>query len=73
MTGCSRSVIGFDKFGFLGLFVGGDLSRERGIRVETGGPVHLNATLVEFDPDARRATGIQPVRREWRPEGREAV
>ena len=73
MTGCSRSVIGFDRFGFLGLFVGGDMSRELGIRVETEGPVHLYAVLVEFDPRARRAVGIEPVRREWVSEGREAV
>ena len=73
MTGCSQSVIGFDRLGFLGMFVESDLGRERGIRVEIGGPVHLNATLVEFDPDARRAVGIEPVRREWRSEGREAV
>jgi CBS domain-containing protein len=80
MTGCSRSVIGFDRFGFLGLFVESDLKQERGIRVETGGPVHLNATLVEFDPEARRAyrhrAGAQGVasggaegRLEWWPIG----
>ena len=73
MTGCSRSVIGFDRFGFLGLFVESDLSRERGIRVETEGPVHLNAALVEFDPEARRAVGIERVRREWVSGGREGV
>ena len=73
MTGCSESVIGFDRFGFLGLFVESDLSRERGIRVETGGPVHLSAVLVEFDPDARRAVGVESVRREWGPAGGEAV
>ena len=67
MTGCSDGVIGFDRFGFLGLFVGKDRGREPGIRVETGGPVVLNAALVEFDPGSRRATGIEPVRREWGP------
>ena len=67
MTGCSESVIGFDRFGFLGLFVERDPGRELGIRVETGGPVVLNAALVEFDTGARRAVGIEPVRREWGP------
>ncbi|CAA9476935.1 MAG: Uncharacterized protein YmdB [uncultured Rubrobacteraceae bacterium] len=73
MTGCARSVIGFDRFGFLNLFIGSGPGEELGIRVETEGPVHLNAALVEFDPDARRAVGIEPVRREWVPEGRQAV
>jgi len=27
----------------------------------------LNGALVEFDLDARQATGIEAVRREWKP------
>ena len=70
MTGCRESVIGFDRDDFLGLFVP---NGRRGIHVETRGPVVLNAALVEFDPGARRAVGIEPVRREWGPVGEEAV
>lgn len=73
MTGCSEGVIGFDRIGFLGLFVESDLGPERGIRVETGGPVALNAVLVELDPERRAATSIERVRREWGPVGGEAV
>ena len=67
MTGCSRSVIGFDRIGFLGLLTQSGWERQRGIQVETQGPVVLNGALVEFDPDGRRAVGIEPVRREWDP------
>ena len=70
MTGCRKSVIGFDRDDFLGLFVP---NGRRGIRVETRGLVVLNAALVELDPERREATSIEPVRREWRPEGCEAV
>ncbi len=70
MTGCRESVIGFDRDDFLGLFVP---NGRRGIQVETRGTVVLNAALVEFDPAGRKATDIEPVRREWRSEGREAV
>lgn len=73
MTGPSESVIGFDRIGFLGLFVGSDLGRERGIRVETGGPVVLNAVLIELDAERRAATSIERVRREWGPAEGEAV
>lgn len=73
MTGCRGSVIGFDRDDFLGLFVRGGRDRRRGIQVETRGTVVLNAALVEFDPGRREAVAIEPVRREWRPEGREAV
>ena len=65
MTGCRESVIGFDRHDFVGLFVP---NGRRGISVETRGAVVLNAALVEFDVEGRRATAIQPVRREWRPE-----
>ena len=68
MTGCSQSVIGFDRLGFLGLFVGNGWERQRGIQVETQGPVALNGALVEFDLDARKAVGIQRVQREWDPD-----
>ena len=71
MTGCRESVIGFDRDDFLGLFVPN--GRRRGIQVETRGTVVLNGALVELDPEKREATSIRPVRREWRPEGREAV
>lgn len=70
MTGCRESVIGFDRDDFLGLFVP---NGRRGIHVETRGLVELNAALVEFDPEAREATSIEPVRREWGPVGGEAV
>ncbi len=70
MTGCRESVIGFDRDDFLGLFV---RNGRRGIHVETRGLVAFNAVLVEFDPGRREAVSIEPVRREWRPEGREAV
>ena len=66
MTGCRESVIGFDRHDFLGLFVG---DGPRGIRVETRGTVTLNAVLVEFDVERRRATAVEPVRREWGPSG----
>lgn len=69
MTGCSESVIGFDRDGFLGLFVENGWENQRGIPVETRGPVVLNAALVEFDLDRREATAIEPVRRGWGPEG----
>lgn len=70
MTGCRESVIGFDREDFLGLFVP---NGRRGISVETRGTVVLNAALVEFDVKGARATGIEAVRREWRPEGRPGV
>ena len=61
MTGCEESIIGFDREGFLGLFLG----ERRGIPVATRGPVLLSGVLVDFDLDERRAIGIEPVRREW--------
>lgn len=67
MTGCRESVIGFDKNDFLGLFIEHEAGRRRGISVATRGPVVFNGALIEFDPDARRATAIEPVRREWVP------
>jgi len=70
MTGCRESVIGFDREDFVGLFVP---NGRRGIHVETRGTVVLNGALVELDTGRREATSIRPVRREWRPEGREAV
>jgi metallophosphoesterase (TIGR00282 family) len=63
MTGCTESIIGFEREDFLALFLG----NWRGISVATRGPVVLNAALVEFDLDARRATAIGAVRREWKP------
>jgi 2',3'-cyclic-nucleotide 2'-phosphodiesterase len=70
MTGCRESVIGFDRDDFIGLFVP---NGRRGIQVATRGTVELNAVLVELDPAERRATAIEPVRREWGPEAGEAV
>lgn len=64
MTGCAESVIGFDRDDFLGLFVE---NGRKGIQVETRGSVVLNAALVDFDLEARRAVGVEPVRREWGP------
>lgn len=73
MTGCFEGVIGFDRDDFLGLFVENGRGGQRGIRVETRGPVVLNAALVEFDLDKREATAIEPVRRGWGPEGLPSV
>jgi len=63
MTGCKESIIGFQQEDFLALFMGD----WRGISVATSGPVILNAALVEFDLDARRAVETWAVRREWTP------
>jgi metallophosphoesterase (TIGR00282 family) len=63
MTGCKESIIGFGREDFLALFLGD----WHGISVATRGPVVLNAALVEFDLDARRATSIEAVSREWKP------
>jgi 2',3'-cyclic-nucleotide 2'-phosphodiesterase len=62
MTGCKESIIGFERDDFLALFLGD----WHGISVATRGPVVLNGALVEFDLDARRATGIKAVSREWK-------
>ena len=63
MTGCKESIIGFGREDFLALFMG----EWRGISVATIGPVVFNAALVEFDLHSRRATGVEAVRREWKP------
>ncbi len=63
MTGCEESIIGFDREGFLELFLG----ERRKLPVATRGPVVFSGVLVDFDLDGRRATGIEPVRRVWRP------
>jgi metallophosphoesterase (TIGR00282 family) len=63
MTGCEESIIGFDREGFLALFLG----ERRRLPVATRGPVLFSGVLVDFDLDGRRATRIEPVRREWRP------
>jgi 2',3'-cyclic-nucleotide 2'-phosphodiesterase len=60
MTGCEESIIGFDREVFLGLFLG----ERRRLPVATRGPVFLSGVLVDFD--GRRATRIEPVRREWK-------
>ena len=63
MTGCEESIIGFDREGFLGLFLGD----RRKLRVATRGPVLLSGVFVEFELDGRGATRIEPVLREWQP------
>ena len=63
MTGCEESIIGFDREHFLGLFLG----ERRKLPVATRGPVLFCGVLVDFDLDARRAVGIEPVCREWNP------
>ena len=63
MTGCEESIIGFDREGFLGLFLG----ERRNLPVATRGPVLFCGVLVDFDLDGRRAARIEPVRREWKP------
>jgi calcineurin-like phosphoesterase len=63
LSGCKESIIGFDREGFLGLFLG----ERRRLPVATRGSVLFSGVLVDFDLDGRRATAIEPVRREWRP------
>ncbi len=63
MTGCEESIIGFDREGFLGLFLG----ERRKLPVATRGAVLLSGVLVDFELDGRRATKIEPVLREWKP------
>jgi calcineurin-like phosphoesterase len=63
MTGCEESIIGFDKEGFLGLFLG----ERRKLPVATRGRVLLSGALVDFELDGRGAARIEPVQREWRP------
>jgi len=63
MTGCTESIIGFERDDFLALFMGD----RRGISVATHGPVVLNGVLIEFDLDTLRAVGITAVSREWKP------
>ena len=64
MTGCEDSVIGFDREDFLGFFLG---TGRGGIFVATRGPVVFNAVVVDIDLEGRKAVGIEPVRREWKP------
>ena len=63
MTGCKESIIGFRREDFLALFMGD----WRGISVAKGGPVVLNAALVEFDIDARQSVDVEVVQKEWKP------
>ena len=63
MTGCEESIIGFDREGFISLFLG----ERRRLPVAERGPVILNAMLVDFDVEERWATRIEPVRRTWIP------
>ena len=63
MTGCDESIIGFDREDFLGLFLG----ERRRISVATSGPVSLNAVLIDFDVEGRRAVRVEAVREAWTP------
>ncbi len=63
MTGCEKSIIGFDREDFMALF----LEQPRRISVASDGPVEFNAVLLGFDVGGRRATRIEPVRRRWEP------
>jgi 2',3'-cyclic-nucleotide 2'-phosphodiesterase len=63
MTGCEESIIGFDREGFISLFLG----ERRRLPVAERGPVSLNGMLIEFDVEGRRATAVEPVRRTWVP------
>lgn len=63
MTGCDESIIGFDREDFLGLFLG----ERRRISVATSGPVTLNAVLIDFDVEGRRAVRVEAVREAWTP------
>jgi 2',3'-cyclic-nucleotide 2'-phosphodiesterase len=63
MTGCEESIIGFDREGFISLFLG----ERRRLPVAERGPVSLNGMLVDFDVEGRRSTAIEPVRRTWAP------
>lgn len=62
MTGRAGSIIGFDREGFLGLFMG---ERRGGLPIATQGAVVLRAVLMEFDARSRRAMSIEPVSFEW--------
>ena len=63
MTGCEESIIGFDREGFVGLFLG----ERRRLPVATVGPVLFSGVLVDFDLAGRRAVRIEPVHRGWGP------
>jgi calcineurin-like phosphoesterase len=63
MTGCEDSIIGFDREDFLALFVG----EMRRISVANRGPVAFNSVVLDIDLEERRAVGIEPVRRVWKP------
>jgi metallophosphoesterase (TIGR00282 family) len=60
MTGAKESIIGFDRQGFLGLFLGKELP---GLPVSHGSAV-LNAVLIEIEVENRRATSIERIYRE---------
>ena len=61
MTGREGSIIGFDREDFMALFLG----RPRRIGIATQGPVIFRAVVVDLDVEARRATGIERLTREW--------
>ena len=63
MTGCEESIIGFDREGFISLFLG----ERRRLPVAERGPVSLSGMLIDFDVEGRRATAVEPVRRTWVP------
>jgi 2',3'-cyclic-nucleotide 2'-phosphodiesterase len=63
MTGCEESIIGFDREGFISLFLG----ERRRLPVAERGPVSLNGMLIDFDVDGRQSTAVEPVRRRWVP------
>ena len=49
MTGCEESIIGFDREGFISLFLG----ERRRLPVAERGPVSLNGMLVDFHVEGR--------------------
>jgi metallophosphoesterase (TIGR00282 family) len=57
MTGAKESIIGFDRQGFLGLFLGKKLT---GLAVSRGSAT-LNAVLIEMDAKGRQATSIERI------------
>ena len=57
MTGAKESIIGFDRQGFLGLFLGKELP---GLPVSRGSAA-LNAVLIEMDIESRQATSIERI------------
>jgi metallophosphoesterase (TIGR00282 family) len=62
-TCCEDSVIGFNREDFVALFLG----ERRRLYAATEGPVIFRSVLIELDPAARKAVGVQPIYETWYP------